>query len=827
MDSNSYKVYKVVDVCLDSETDRVVLYLRCMKGRRFHIFLNAQYDVIVGVTLQSQDAEDSAVYEVSKMCKDCIIYRLGMCNTYYRGERYLIRAACRNFRSYNRLIDNIKFNHYTNLFICDMHSSVETKTLMKYNIYGSNYIRHYTSGLLEAASSGDEFEYKPRTAGIDLEMLSLDYADPNCRFYMASYYSDTYRAVIYASSYCGEVDADEKIEYIRVATKFDVAIRLANIIAEQKPDIVTGYNIYNADIPLLYYTLRQALCRWTRMNVGAEPYFHQTRKLEKHLIDSSAGTAIKIPGCQVIDMYAYLDKMLVSEEKNDMRLGEVSARHLGTSKDPFSYRDLHRIYHSGTLEERKLVMRYCLRDSELSVKLYEKFNVWNHHWSIYGISAVEPQRSLSTGVVDVTYGSCISICKQLNVYIDSPYNRVFKPGGGMVFSSIKGFYSNVMCVDFTSLYPNIVIQHNIDSLSVVDSSREMIEKKHGLFIAEYYYEITEDRKVIGLRDSRDSNVYFLIDTPAVLPTLLLKLLDERAMMKNRLKSLEKKSFEYLVLSGQEQARKECANGACGALAEATEGNPLSYCELNDIITTTGRSIIGIAAEVARMNGYVVIYGDTDSLFISTNRNIEEYLSMVHMRLPARIRFKVEYKAERFIMGSKKHYIAKIGDVIKIAGYKAVKSSSCKAVQMLFKWLVEIMLNSGQDEAMKAYYEALETYSSIEYDPDMTLFVTRFSYRGKVYAANTYRYKVIYAMRSRGVELAAGNTLQIITVKTMETFIRLYGCEPPIKLPNDSSGKADRIFTLDEVEKCPQVVDVRDIIETQCGECLRMLLYHQA
>ena len=822
MTTSPCTVYRVVDVCLDGVNNTVVLYLRDATGRRCTLPLPAHYTYILGTEGSFDMAVDVLSVELQETFADITVEKMGERLTYYRGYKQLLYVTCHNYRSYTKMSSKLRYDLKGKVFSCDGYSSVERKTLMAQGIYGCNYITLDDQGVIRGASPSQEFLYVPVVAGVDLEMLSLNFSDPDCELYMGSYYSEEYSAVIYTSTYCEPLGHRDGVDYICVATKYDLASTLAKIISQKKPDVVTGYNIYNADIPLLYHTLGQVLARWPSMEVGAEPYYHSTKKLEKKYVESTSGVAVKVPGCSFIDMYSYLDSVLSSEDKNNMTLGDVSARYLGSTKDPFSYRDLYHIYYSGDTEEKLQVMRYCLRDSELSVMLYSKFNVWNNHWSIYSISSVEPQESLSKGIVDITYGACYSICKELQVYVDSPNNAILVPSGGLVLDSVRGFYNNVYCVDFNSLYPSIAIQHNIDSLSLLHTTRECIVAVHGEFRGESYYEITADNKVVGLVARDNSMMYFDVTVRTVLPTLLKKLLSERQELKLKLKMLDSGSLEHLVASSQEQARKLCANGACGSLAETTEGNPMSYCALNDIITTTGRRILTVARRVAARNGYKVIYGDTDSLMISTDNDINSYIEKVHKVLPQRIRFKVEYKADSFIMGPKKHYIVKMGDTVKIAGYKAVKSSSCRAAQMVFRWVVDVMLSQGQEAAVLAYQGVLEEYTSPTYEPDLALFCTNFSYKGKVYAEGTSRAIIVRSMRQRGVEVTAGNSLLVLTVKTREDYMEQYRVEPPIVLPGRRCSKSMRVYTYDEVKDVPSVVDVGDILETQCGSCVRSI-----
>jgi hypothetical protein len=203
-------------------------------------------------------------------------------------------------------------------------------------------------------------------------------------------------------------------------------------------------------------------------------------------------------------------------------------------------------------------------------------------------------------------------------------------------------------------------------------------------------------------------------------------------------------------------------------------------------------------------------------------DIQLYLDTVHRLLPDRLRFKIEYVADKFIAGGKKHYVARVDGKVKIVGYKAVKSSRCRAAQTLFRWLVDVLLDHGQQCADELYRDALQMYSHPEYGVDAEQFACRLSYSGKTYAEGTYMYNVVRCMRMRGVELVAGNSLSVVTVKTLQSYTFMYGRNPPIQLPTSNS-KADRVYTLEEVAEHPTVVDVVEILETQCGSDLRSIL----
>lgn len=839
----SSNVYKVIDTCVDTNSNTCYLYVRDSLRKRFSIRLRPLYEILVGCSSTNASHVLKIIEENLSSDYQVLTNILKSRRTYCRGVKDLLRVICPVYSTYSTVLNKLKYN-YDNCFLCESYCTIEDKTLMKHGIYGASYV--YCDGsVMRAATERECFNYTPIIAGIDLEMLSLNPVDPSCILYMASYYCYNRVVVIYTQDYCTDISNDdivvasgiykpegyeaENIIYIRVANKYELVKKLSDVIAHESPDVVTGYNIYAADFPLLYFTIRSSAGNWTKMCEGPEPYFLYTKKLDRGFADSEAGLVVKIPGCHVIDMYYFLDESLPSEDKNSLKLGDVSAKYLGASKDAFTYRDLDRIYHNGNIHEKIGVMFYCIKDSYLAVQLYNKFNVWNYYDGVYSISGVNHQKSSCTGIVDVTHGMCYIRTKQDDVYIDDPNNSRFIPGGGLVLDGSKGMWDDVLCIDFNSLYPNITIEYNIDSLSVINSTLDEIVAKYGLMKNMNHHLESHDGRIIGLYDGKGSHVFFDRSIKAVIPSILKELLSEREELKKLLNKCDKNSLEYLVISGQEQARKKAANGACGAFAEKTPGSPLSYCVLNDVITATGRSILRYSQMVASSNGIFVVYGDTDSLMIKSCDNVNQYIDMMHSILPSRIRFKIEYVAKKFIMGGKKHYIAEIVNSdgstkeIKISGYKAVKSSSCKMAQQVFRWLIDKLLHEGSSNIMTYYLQILEYHHNSQ-DIDSDVFSYRFSYTGKSYEPGNHRYNLISNMTSRNVELIAGNTLAISIVKTLEKYTTMYpNKQPPIQLPHESQGIASRVYTLDEIGNNRDVIDTVEILEKQCGSDIRSIM----
>lgn len=822
------KIYKVLDVVVNNDTKQCIIHAKDDKWHHVTIAVNAVYEVIIGCESRKIDVESEVRSMLSYRLSDVVTNTMSNKRTYLRGLRNLVAVRCKDYNTYNSVIKSVTYYERQKLFICDRHSTVEDVTMRGLGIYGCSYIVLKDGKLYATRQDKTSSPYKPIVSAIDLEMLDLDGVDPDCEVYMASFVLGNISHVIYTNSYLKQDIPDtEFFKYIRVTTKEDLVLKLIDLIIEYKVDVVLGYNIYFADVPLLYYTISRKLIKLKKSAIDTRPFFHDTRKIDKNFVESESGKAIKIPGVNMIDMYPYLNSLLPSEEKTSMKLGDVCHKYLGEGKDDLDYKTLTWIYYRGTIEDKMKAMKYCAKDSELCIKLYEYFNVWNYHSALYELSGINAQRIMSHGSTTVAYGMFNTRALEMKVYMDDPNNRIYKPGGGLCLPPISGTYRDVLCIDLNSLYPNLVVQHCIDPLNKLsDTEVRALLGSNVIYVKHIYYSTYKtDPEIQMLRDSFGNyHCFRKNNNDSIVPHVLENLLNKRLEIKAQIQEAKKDNKDDVVkqLEGVEKSIKETANSVVGGWAQASPGNPLSNCVLNDIVTTSGKAILNHASRLAPLYGVTCIYGDTDSLMLYPQDRGRFLLEEIHKVLPTRIRFKVEYVADIFIMGVKKHYVARINGKTKIVGYKASKSSVSRVAQSLFRRCVEVLLDNGPQNSLLYYESEVEKILSrdtLDYD-DLAI---NFYVRGKDYSTRAGVYKKVGALKSRGVAIIPGNTLRMLMVYTLEEYRDIYNREPPIRLPNDSEGVSVRYYTVEEVVGYSEVVNIRLSLYKQCGSVLKNLI----
>jgi len=146
--------------------------------------------------------------------------------------------------------------------------------------------------------------------------------------------------------------------------------------------------------------------------------------------------------------------------------------------------------------------------------------------------------------------------------------------GGYVFAGDPGLYEHVIVLDFKSLYPSVIRTFHIDPLALVRNADHRITTPTG---------------------------HSFSRTETILPDFL-----EEAMEKRR-KAKEERN-EHLS-----QAIKILMNSFYGAMG--TTACRFYNPDLSKAITGTGQWILKETVKWLRGEGYNVIYGDTDSVFV--------------------------------------------------------------------------------------------------------------------------------------------------------------------------------------------------------------------
>ncbi|AQM69596.1 DNA polymerase II [Vibrio campbellii] len=340
------------------------------------------------------------------------------------------------------------------------------------------------------------------------------------------------------------------------------------------PDVIVGWNVIDFDFRLLHKR-----AEWHNMKLilgrADQPSFFRSSA-------QSQQGFISIPGRVVLDGIDTLKT--ATYHFRSWSLESVSQELLGEGKEIHNVHDrmdeINRMYRS----DKPSLAKYNLQDCVLVNKIFDHTHLLDF--------AIE--RSRLTGVELDRVGG--SVAAFTNLYLPQihragyvapnlhPENWIASPGG-YVMDSIPNLYDSVLVLDFKSLYPSIIRSFLIDPMGLVEGLQLEIGK-------------SDDEAVPGFRGGQfHRSKHFL-------PEMIEKLWAARDVAKKN----NEKAFS--------QAIKIIMNSFYGVLGSS--GCRFFDTRLASSITMRGHEIMKQTKVLIEDKGYQVIYGDTDSTFVSLN-----------------------------------------------------------------------------------------------------------------------------------------------------------------------------------------------------------------
>lgn len=259
----------------------------------------------------------------------------------------------------------------------------------------------------------------------------------------------------------------------------------------------------------------------------------------------------------------------------------------------------------------RFMLFVILQDALLPLLLIEKLMLLVNYVEIARVTGVTVTFIITRGQQIKVISQLYRKAKQHSLVI--PTNEVVRNNdkfdGGLVMDPIKAYYvTPIATLDFASLYPSIMMAHNLCYSTLVDES-----------------EFTKMSKSDRLRDTiktPSGDIFVKANVRAgILPEILSELLAARLNAK-RLMNLATDPFEIAVLNGRQLALKISANSVYGFTG--AQVGELPCVRISRSVTGFGREMIFetktiIEEEFSISKGYeydaVVIYGDTDSVMV--------------------------------------------------------------------------------------------------------------------------------------------------------------------------------------------------------------------
>jgi DNA polymerase elongation subunit (family B) len=627
----------------------------------------------------------------------------------------------------------------------------------------------------------------------------------------------------------GKSDMLEGVKIIECDTETDLLLAFTKLIKEKQPNILMGYNIFTFDIPYMIDRAKFNFCIYDFDRQGMNKNGHAKEKTiewSSSAYKNQCFSFLEAEGRIVVDLLPIVRR---DQKLSSYSLKTVASLFLpkGMTKDPLDAKGIFKCYRLGMEGGEKgrkalsICAKYCIKDSELVLLLFEVFTTWFALCEMSQVTNV-PIFSLYTQgqqlkVFSQTYRKCTheNTVVEKDAYVTKDDDRYI---GATVFPPIPGVYDKVVPFDFSSLYPTTMIAYNICWSTLVTDDSIPDEKCHNMEWDEHFGCVHDpnmikkeavveklkekEKELKELRKERDkkSNKHrkdefkllisnflksmkplrdekarlqktkpkhiscckrkfrWLKSPMGVLPEILTHLLDTRSATKKEMKkekellkemkkeqeklngdkvknkekikqleiAIEEKTIYIDVLDQRQLALKVSANSGYGCLGTRKGYLPL----LPGAMATTymGRKAIEKAAEaIQKQHGGVLIYGDTDSNYISfpklkTAQECWDYsvkvASEVSKLFPKPMSLAYEEKVYwRFFIITKKRYMSltcdrdgKMDKDISKKGVLLQRRDNCQFVRHVYERVIMMVFNKEKESVIEDYI--LEQYNKL-------------------------------------------------------------------------------------------------------------------
>ncbi|MFA5406093.1 MAG: DNA-directed DNA polymerase [Candidatus Nanoarchaeia archaeon] len=390
------------------------------------------------------------------------------------------------------------------------------------------------------------------------------------------------------------------------------------IIMTNKPNIIITYNGDMFDWPFL----RQ---RMKNYNIERK-YGYDGSSMT--VIKRANGASAKIKGLAHIDLYLFVSKILQPQLKTStLDLNSVAQELIGMGKNEMDWEEFYKKWNNNDL---KKITEYSLKDAEVTYELFDKLKP----------IMFELSKLVNQPLYDTVRSSYSSLVENYLINRSKELKEIIPPRpksddvmarmrttfvGGYVHEPKAGVFKNIAIVDFRSLYPTIIVSYNIGPST--------INKK-------------------GIKVKVDGRTHeFGQKEKGFIPIVVKDLVETRAKIKKELK----KNKDPL-LEARSYAVKTITNATYGYLSY-----PRSrwYCfDCSESITALGRQHIKEVISKAEKEGFGVIYGDTDSAFLTLGDKkkveLKKFMEQINKELPGIMELELEHICPQgLFVGSKK------------------------------------------------------------------------------------------------------------------------------------------------------------------------------
>ncbi|RKP35791.1 delta DNA polymerase [Dimargaris cristalligena] len=567
----------------------------------------------------------------------------------------------------------------------------------------------------------------------------------------------------------------------------EMLLEWSKFFAEVDPDLVIGYNTSNFDFPYLFD-------RAAHLKVDRFPYIGRLAGVPVTVTSSRfSSKAYGTRDNMTTSLFGrlQLDMLQVMQRDYKLRsysLNSVCAEFLDEQKEDVHHSIITDLQ-NGNDETRRRLAIYCLKDAYLPLRLMDKLMSFINYIEMARVTGVPFNYILTRGqqikVMTQLYRRTLQEGLVIPTLTDQGGDEQYE--GATVLEPRSGYYDiPIATLDFASLYPSIMMAHNLCYTSLLKTST--IESMK--LVKDVDYVVTPNNDCFVKAHRRRG----------LLPTVLDNLLSARKRAKADLKR-ETDPFKRAVLDGRQLALKISANSVYG-FTGATRGG-LPCLQISSSVTSYGREMIDrtkmeVEKKYTIANGYQhdaeVIYGDTDSVMVkfgtqnlpdamALGREAAEFVTTKFVN-PIKLEFEKVYFP--YLLISKKRYAGVYWtnpdkyDKMDTKGIETVRRDNCRLVQIVMETCLRRILIERDVEGALSYTKRIIS-DLLQNKIDMSQLVITKALSKTDYAARQAHVELAERMRKRDAGSAPqlGDRVPYVIIKGTKNAAAYEKSEDPM------------------------------------------------
>jgi len=339
----------------------------------------------------------------------------------------------------------------------------------------------------------------------------------------------------------------------------------------------------------------------------------------------------------------------------------------------------------------------------------------------------------------------IKYAKKLNELVPKHKEIAYqKYVGGLVLSPQSGLHNNIAVMDFKSMYPNLMIMYNLSPDTYVEKINRGEEDKYW--------------------SSPTTGYYFKKEPEGFYKKLLIDLINRRQKVKEEKSQVDPNNNYYKLLDSAEKAIKILTNacyGYAGWLAARWYSKPVA-----ESAADFGRESIKRAISLAKELNLNIIYGDTDSIFVSYEPDkLTKLTEKINQELKLEIKIDKIYK-KLFFTEAKKKYVGLTEEgFLDLVGIEAVRgdwAQIAKEIQM--EILKKILIEESEEGAIEFVKSKIEDLKNLRIKISELIIWKSLTKPIEKYEVNAPHVSAAKKLKEQGYRPTLGHKIGYIIIK---------------------------------------------------------------